>query len=130
MVVFLLVCSLGPATDVPRVDLVEINTVQNEKGVVRFRQVILWRWSRLMSGNGHRVAEFYVDPDFVSDARRGTRRRVVWIHRGRRFEVSARSFEESTTRIDPELADREILPLDNRLRYHDQVDRTPEHGGD
>lgn len=124
MEALLLICALASApitaTNVVRVDVIEINTVYQWKecgdGFRRqaeikpcLEQVIFWNWETrgfvvrdwkmrnqvaLWREGGDCVCEFHVD--------------------GRRMQVRARNSQETHTFYDPERRNREIVPADMR----------------
>jgi hypothetical protein len=98
---------------VPRVDVVELNTYGNGQ-----RQVIVRQWQRLPVGSSHYVSDWRaIDKDEKPKVLRlGSGYAVSFDSHGTRYEVLTRSYRETITKQDPELAERKILPEDRRRK--------------
>lgn len=97
------------------VDLVEVNHYHDECGRKVFDQLIFYDWSaqqcrfhvrawRLIKSEGQLPRRDYQRNVY----------RIVWHDDGVLREVKAKSFRETWTKYDPELADRARLPQDQR----------------
>ena len=93
------------------VDRIEINTFPS--GESHVKQVILYRWTRLASGNGYRVADWWlVDADYEPAGDVVTRYKD-----GRVEEFTSRNIKRTNTDHDPELRDRNELAEESRRSY-------------
>jgi hypothetical protein len=96
------------APSLPVIEVCEINTTPN------FTQVILRRWHRLGSVNGHRVSEWWIPrKESTTVERIGDR----WLVRSDGREFIARSVRWTETVGDPEMAERKILCPSDRVPY-------------
>ena len=95
------------APSLPVVEVCEINTTPN------FQQVILRRWHRLGAVNGHRVTEWWLANKKPHIEPRGDR----WLVRSDGREFIARSVRWTQTQHDPEMSERKILCLSDRVPY-------------
>jgi len=104
--------SLALTTTQPiTVDRIEINAFPS--GENRFTQVILYRWTRLSTGHGYHVADWWlVDNDYMPPGRTISR-----MEGDRLYEFTSHSIVYTLTDHDPELADRKALPQDLRRSY-------------
>ena len=89
------------------VDVCEINDMRHVK------QVILYRWTWLLSGRSHHVSQWWIINKPPKVERLGDR----WLieSEGRRF--IARTLRRTTTQHDPEIADRRKLHEGDRKEY-------------
>lgn len=100
----------SPAVE-ERVDLIEVNHFYREDGGHSFSQVIFWDW------NGDR----FQCRDWRMLPRAGVLRcaggwRIAW-HDGETLRiVRAATFRETWGQHDPEVNDREVLPLEHRRK--------------
>ena len=89
------------------VDCIELNRTYDECGQLVFTQWILWDWN----GARHDVVAWRLDkPDMHFQERRLT---LTWYEGGWR-QVKAKYWRETWEQFDPELAEREILPKQQR----------------
>jgi hypothetical protein len=104
--------SLALTTTQPiTVDRIEINAFPS--GENRFTQVILYRWTRLSTGHGYHVADWWlVENDYMPPGRTISR-----MEGDRLYEFTAPSITYTLTDHDPELKDRKALPQDMRRSY-------------
>lgn len=102
------------------VDVLELNHVLNEKDEVRFTQVILWRWTPAFPDSRHVVSEWFAieEPNHLLYDRWQGYPRLTWRdRRGKVYVATSRTFKETYTRHDPEMADREVFPVGCRRPY-------------
>ena len=90
-----------------QVDRIEVNTSPN------FRQVILYRWTRLATGYGYRVADWWI----VDETYRPAGRLIARYEAGRVQEFTSDTIDTTETTTDPEMTDRSKLPQDLRRSY-------------
>jgi hypothetical protein len=93
------------------VDRIEINTFPS--GESHVKQVILYRWTRLSTGYGYRVTDWWlVDSDYepAGDL-------VARYKDGQLEEFTSQHITHTNTDHDPELRDRKILCPDDRVPY-------------
>jgi len=90
-----------------QVDRIEVNTSPN------FRQVILYRWTRLACGHGYRVADWWI----VDETYQPAGRLIARYEAGRVQEFTSQTIETTETKADPEMQDRSKLPQDLRRSY-------------
>ena len=102
-----------PATITDRVDLIERNhVICLQTGTERLEQVIYWRWDERT--NGRRVVAWRMFRGPSRVVRIGDEIRESWEDGPVRREIWARRYVETWTDVDPELIDRERLPVDLR----------------
>jgi hypothetical protein len=95
------------------VDRVEINHVE----IGDVNQVLLWRWTPASGDKsrppGYRVAQWWKieQPPLVTRINGG------WLIQSRGVLLFTKSFGRTKTKNDPEVADRQILEEDKRLKY-------------
>ena len=93
------------------VDRIEINTFPS--GESHIKQVILYRWTRLASGNGYRVTDWWlVDSDYEPAGDIVTRYKDGIVQ-----EFTSRMITHTNTDHDPELRDRSNLAEESRRSY-------------
>jgi hypothetical protein len=93
------------------VDRIEINTFPS--GESHVKQIILYRWTRLASGNGYRVTDWWlVDSDYepAGDL-------VARYKDGQLEEFTSQHITHTNTDHDPELRDRNELAEESRRSY-------------
>lgn len=104
------------------VDRVELNHVYRAgEEKPSFRQVICWRWVPFQKR--YVVSEWFSAKgvDVKAYGWNG-RKRVMW--RGRRgvvFEACTPTYRETHTRVDPEVLDRDVCSIHNRVPYFEKV---------
>jgi hypothetical protein len=91
----------------PIIEVCEINTTPN------FTQVILRRWHRLGTVNGHRVTEWWMAKQPITVQRAGG----VWFVQSEGREFYARSLRRTETANDPEVEDRKLVSECDREPY-------------
>ena len=98
-----------------QVDRIEVNTYPCGSG--KQTQIILWRWTRLPSGYGYRVSDWWLcDSDTQAVKENGSY--VLRDHvDGKLIELKTNSYEVTQTDEDPELRDRDSLPQDLRRSH-------------
>ena len=107
-----------------RVEIGELNHIVGDSGEVRFSQFIIWRWySRYPSYSGHHVAEWHkADNDMRFTHVRGEVS-VTWRGSGgKACRAVCRSFKETWTFHDPEVADQKVWPTSARRPYFGKSD--------
>lgn len=107
MIALILAIALTAPSQLPHVDVCEINTTPT------IRQVILYRWTWLPEGRSHHVAQWWlIDSEPIVERRNG-----MWLvsSEGKRFV--ARTLRRTTTRHDPEVMDRKKLNEADREPY-------------
>ena len=98
-----------------RVDAIEENHLYDKNGVFTLDQQICWRWCneterhqvvawRLLKQCNQRVGRDYRKGGYTAIYIDGERLRVIRCH----------SYRESWTQEDPELLERQVLPIDQR----------------
>jgi hypothetical protein len=93
------------------VDRIEINTFPS--GESHIKQVILYRWTRLSSGYGYRVADWWlVDSDYEPAGDIVTRYKDGIVQ-----EFTSQMITHTETDHDPELRDRNELAEESRRSY-------------
>lgn len=107
MIAALLAIALTARDPLPIVDVCEINTTGH------LRQVVLYRWHWSPQGKSHRVSQWWeiVTEPIVS------RRGGVWHVQSCGREFLARTLRRTTTAVDPEVADRSAVGVDDRMPY-------------
>lgn len=116
----------GLATDksVIAVDRAEFNTFRLNPEHAHTRQLILYRWGYWPDGKyGYRVTEFFLVRDQqLHVRRRGEFFELSWPDKNssRMLRLKTRHYKPSETSRDPEIDDRELLPLADRDRYFTQ----------
>lgn len=108
--------SLGPQQNLVEVEFCELNEATN------FTQVILWRWMRLPTGSGHRVADWRrvkdpVDENFEVRWRSGRWWITATTSDDERLSFVSRSYSHTRTLVDPEVEDRKLLGQEQRKSY-------------
>lgn len=101
-----------------RVDRVELNRCEIY-GSKPFTQLLFYRWERRQAKYGHQLAQWVLcntDPEVRTDQLSGMKRIVFWTG-GKRHEVLAASYAETDTAFDPELRERERVPVEMRTPY-------------
>ena len=102
------------ALSIPRpitVDSIEINTVPG--GESHVKQVILYRWTRLSSGYGYRVADWWlVESDYEPAGDLVARYKDGIVQ-----EFTSQHIIHTDTDHDPELRDRNELAEESRRSY-------------
>lgn len=127
----LLVLLLAGATEhceyiAERVDLIEVNHFHDENGKLVFDQVIFYDWSpfeghfhvrawRLLKNNEQIPAKNYKTGLYV----------VIWHDGDYLRKVTAPACYETWTQHDPELAEREFLPKEQRLDFIKPIAKVP-----
>jgi hypothetical protein len=114
MFLVLLLCSIVPPQDVPRVywvDVVEVNEIYDSRdGKKMFNQVILWSWSD--------EYEDFVVRDYASFSNNqpGMTQDVYGLFRFRNAFIRAGFYKHtaSFSEDDPEVLNRQILPEEKR----------------
>lgn len=103
------------------VDLVEVNHFCDEYGKVIFNQLIFYDWCpesgryQVRSWKPLRKDYQYPTRNWAKDCYT-----AVWYDKGVKRIVEAQVIRESWTRFDPELVEREFLPLDLRVGLSDR----------
>jgi hypothetical protein len=93
------------------VDRIEINTFPS--GESHVKQVILYRWTRLSSGYGYRVADWWlVESDYEPAGNIVTRYKDGIVQ-----EFTSQHITHTETDHDPELRDRNELAEESRRSY-------------
>ena len=113
------IATISTPLRVADVDVCELNHKIDSDGQPQFDQVILWRWvPQWPKSATHHVSEYFmIDSDVRVDWKLG-KRRVTWRDKsGQCYEVNCTTFRETTTRHDPEVADREPWPVEIRRPY-------------
>ena len=98
-----------------RVDLVEVNHFHDESGKHVFDQLIFYDWCRRVCR--HQVVAWRLIKGPSPLPRRDWERRdyaCTWSDSGVLRSVRAASLRETWTQYDPELAERDMLPLSQR----------------
>lgn len=132
--ILLLLASLQPYTPVieDRVDLIEVNHLYTENGVLSFDQLIFYEWSDHFCR--YNVVDWrMLKRQSQNPVRDGRGWRVTWIENvpgdyKSSYEakplfrsVKAKSIRETWTQIDPEITERDILSKDLRR----ELSKTP-----
>lgn len=104
------------------VDVCELNHFYDSPGQLRFSQIILWRWHRHTDPPGHQVTEYFIvdngDDVMIKPSKKPCRTSVTWRSRhGHVYEVDAVTWIETHTTYDPEVLNRNRLPMDRRTPY-------------
>jgi hypothetical protein len=95
------------------VDRIEINTFPS--GESHVKQVILYRWTRLASGNGYRVTDWWlVESDYEPAGDLVTRYKDGIVQ-----EFTSQNITHTETDHDPELRDRNELAEESRRSYRE-----------
>ena len=117
MTALLAAICLNPTNDVAteRVDLIEVNHFYDEQGRLVFDQIIFYDWSALESRYHVRAWRLLKTPAQMPRKSWEERGFVAILHDGEVLrKVKASSMRESWTQYDPELAEREYLPKEQR----------------
>jgi hypothetical protein len=111
---------------VDRCDLAEVNHFFDEQGRLVFDQVIYYDWSPAAGRYQVRAWRLIKSPDAIPrrDWQRGGWR-AVWQDGDALRDVSAAHFRETWTQHDPELAEREHLPKEQRRELNTRLRLTP-----
>ena len=105
MLALILVCS-PYVTD--KVNLIEVNYYHNQEGDVLLKQIIFWDWN----GEGLVVVDWRI----LNKKKVTGRYHVKWDDKGTLRHVTAKSYRVTHTYFDPEVANRSILPTDQRRK--------------
>lgn len=113
MTLAILVLAVMPeAAQLNRVSVIERNSVYDESGEKRLEQVIWWQWN----GKRYECRGWQQAASVQVTASRGGWL-SVWEWRNRRRVAWAPHLMETHTRYDPEVADREKLPCEDRRAW-------------
>jgi hypothetical protein len=96
-------------------DLVELNHFYDEHGRLVFDQIIFWDWSDRDARYQVRSWRLVKTPDILPErdfARGGYA--CIWVDGEVTRSVRSAGYRETWTQVDPELAEREILPKEKR----------------
>ena len=97
------------------VDVIELNHVYDDRGEIRFHQLIYWRWH--VSDRKYHVAHWRMVDEHYYVARHG----IGWRDSyqmpdfGVRYAVDANSYRETWTSYDREIIDHAEWPVDRRV---------------
>jgi hypothetical protein len=115
-----LACTISPQADVDhvvteQVDLVEVNHFYDDQGRHVFDQMIFYDWSSLRNRYQVRAWRLVKSVTQLPQKKWNQEAYVATWQDGEVFrEVQARTMRESWTQYDPELAEREFLPKEQR----------------
>ena len=109
MTLLVLLLFVGRIERLNRYDVLERNTVVSEDGRETLKQWIVWDFDH---GDGVHRCQWWA-PDRGEEVRRTQDGWRVTVD-GRR--IVARWYRETRTRFDPEVADRDLWPVENRRR--------------
>ncbi len=116
IVLLLLIAGAAPSTDgtiVDHVDIVELNTVVDSRGLIVIRQWIFWQWDR--PTERHQVRAWRLAKPWHRVTRCGRCAVVNWTEsRTVRRRVIGAQYRETVTDKDVEVAERLILPIELR----------------
>lgn len=109
MLALMLLVLSAVGTPTARCDMIEVNHVYGEDGAYRFTQVIAWEW--LPDYCVHRVQDW----KFI---KRWQMRDGAFIGWGDSecYRAHPDLFRETWTQFDAEMRDREMFPVDKRVR--------------
>ena len=95
------------------VDVIEINHCYGSDGEKRFTQTIFWEWKNFYPEGNYIVGDWRIikkQPHPRHDYSRGGYN-LIWNDQGTWRRVQSVSIRETWTQYDPELDNRQILPL-------------------
>ena len=106
----------NPNIETIRVDAIERNVVMGSSHQPSIDQYILKRFGRHDGVPDHYVSEWWLASG--ERYRRGDGRYEIRLWRGvKEIRIVTNSYRETETKRDPELRDRDRLPVDRRLPY-------------
>lgn len=104
------------ATQRQRVDLIELNHFVDQEGREVFRQVIFYDWSSTYHRYHVRAWRLVKDPSQLPQRRwNPASYQCTWHDDHQLRQVWSPSFRETWSQQDPERANRELLPEDQRV---------------